>query len=281
MSTHFLSFQRASVGTIGSLWRYPVKSMMGEELRSTEMTQGGVLGDRAYALVDTETGKVVSAKNPNKWPNMFSFHASYLAPPQTGNDLPPVQITLPDGTLTDSNQADVGSIISNALGRSVRLESRVPQTPNLEEYWPDIEELDNRDVVTDEKMPEGTFFDLALIHLLTTSTVDKLRRLYPQGRFEVRRFRPNIVVNTHSEKPDFVENHWVGKTLAIGDNVLLKVTEPCPRCVMTTLSQADLPQDTGILRTAVQNNSGHVGIYANIVQAGAIRCGDEIRIIEG
>jgi uncharacterized protein YcbX len=129
-------------------------------------------------------------------------------------------------------------------------------------------------------MPENTFFDLAIVHLLTISTVDKLRSLYPQGRFEVRRFRPNIVVNTQSEQPDFIENQWIGKTLAIGDNVRLKVTEPCPRCVMTTLAQADLPEDKGILRTALQNNNGHVGIYANVAQTGVIKCGDKIKIID-
>jgi len=267
------------VGSVASLWRYPVKSMMGEELRSTDITKGGLLGDRAFALIDAETHKVVSAKNPKKWPKMFAFSSRYIEPPATANDLPPVRITLPDGTVADSNKTNANSVISNALGRSIQLEYLVPKTPNLEEYWPDIEELDNRDVVTDEKMPEGTFFDLALIHLLTTSTIDELRRLYPQGRFEVRRFRPNIVINTNSNQPAFAENQWIGKTLAIG-NVLLKVTEPCPRCVMTTLPQGDLPRDIGILRTAVQKNDGHVGIYANIIQTGAIKCDDEIRVIE-
>jgi len=270
-----------TVGSIALLQRYPVKSMMGEELRLADMTKSGVLGDRAYALVDTETGKVVSAKNPKKWPTMFSCLASYIDSPQTGSNLPPVRITLPDGTIVNSNQADVNSIISNTLGRSVRLESQVPKTPNLEEYWPDIEELDNRDVVTDEKMPVGTFFDLAIIHLLTTSTIDGLRSLYPQGRFEVRRFRPNIVVSTNPDQPAFAENQWIGKTIAIGNNVLLKVTEPCPRCVMTTLAQGDLPKDTDILRTAVQKNNGHVGIYANVLQSGAIRSGDEVKVVEG
>jgi len=267
-------------GSVVSLWRYPVKSMMGEELRLTDILEYGVLGDRSYALIDTETGKVVSAKNPRKWPNMFSFMSRYVDVPKNGSPLPPVRITLADGTIIDSNQADINSIISNALGRSVRLEALVPQTPNLEEYWPDIAELDNKDVVTDEKMPEGTFFDLANIHLLTTSTLDKLRSLYPQGRFEVRRFRPNIVVNTGSEEPYFTENNWIGKTLAIGDNVLLKVTEPCPRCVMTTLAQGDLPQDSEILRTVLQKNNGHVGIYASVAQAGTVKCGDEIKVID-
>ncbi len=277
MEEKMTSTSNGIIGSVVLLSRYPVKSMMGEELRSTEITEGGVLGDRSYALIDTETGKVVSAKNPPKWPTMFSFHAHYIDPPLKGT-ANAVRITLPDGTITDSNQAELNSIISNALGRAVRLESLVPQTPNLEEYWPDIEELDNRDVVTDENMPEKTFFDLATIHLLTTSTIDKLRNLYPQGRFEARRFRPNIVVNTGSEQADFIENQWVGKTLAIGDNVLLKVTEPCPRCVMTTLRQGDLPEDRDILRTALQNNNGHVGVYASVVQGGAIKCGDEIRV---
>jgi hypothetical protein len=253
--------------------------MMGEEIRSTEVIERGILGDRAYALVDTETGKVVSAKNPKKWPNMFLSYSRYIDSPQVNSSLPPVRINLPDGTTVDSNQSEVNSILSDALGRSVRLESQVPQTPSLEEYWPDIEELDNRDIVTDENMPEGTFFDLAIIHVLTTSTIDKLRSLYPQGRFEVRRFRPNMVVNTISEEPSFIEDEWIGKTLAIGDDVLLKITDHCPRCVMTTLAQGDLPKDTGILRTAAQNNNANVGVYANIVKGGAIKCDDEVRIL--
>jgi len=270
-----------TVGSIVSLWRYPVKSMMGEEIRSTEVIERGILGDRAYALVDTETGKVVSAKNPKKWPSMFLSYSRYIDSPQVNSSLPPVRISLPDGTTVDSNQSDVNSILSDALGRSVRLESKVPQTPSLEEYWPDIEELDNRDIVTDENMPEGTFFDLAIIHVLTTSTIDKLRSLYPQGRFEVRRFRPNMVVNTISEEPSFIEDEWIGKTLAIGDDVLLKITDHCPRCVMTTLAQGDLPKDTGILRTAAQNNNANVGVYANIVKGGVIKCHDEVRILNG
>jgi hypothetical protein len=112
-----------------------------------------------------------------------------------------------------------------------------------EEYWPDIEGLERRDTVTDFGLPEGTFFDCAFVHLLTTATLDRLRVLYPQGRFEGRRFRPNIMVETASGEKDFVENAWIGQVLAIGDVVRLSITGPCPRCVMTTLSQGDLPKD--------------------------------------
>jgi uncharacterized protein YcbX len=113
-----------------------------------------------------------------------------------------------------------------------------------------MEGLEHRDTVTDFGLPEGSFFDCASVHLLTTATLDRLRVLYPQGRFEVRRFRPNIVVETAASQKDFVENTWIGQVLSIGDNIRLSITGPCPRCVMTTLPQGDLPKDLGILRAA-------------------------------
>jgi hypothetical protein len=141
-----------------------------------------------------------------------------------------------------------------------------------------MEGLAHRETVTDEAMPAGTFFDLAVVHVLTTATIDRLREMYPQGRFEVRRFRPNIVVQPASAEKDFVENAWVAHTLVIGDDVRLNVTGPCPRCVMTTLPQGDLPRDPGILRTAAQHNQVNVGVYAAVLRGGMIRRGDPVRI---
>jgi hypothetical protein len=110
--------------------------------------------------------------------------------------------------------------------------------------------------------------------VLTTATIDRLRTLYPAGRFDVRRFRPNILVEAASGDKDFVENAWIGRRLAIGDEARLSVTGPCPRCVMTTLPQGDLPRDPGILRTAALHNQVNVGVYAAVVQGGTIRRGD-------
>jgi uncharacterized protein YcbX len=186
---------------------------------------------------------------------------------------------VPDGTLTDSTQPDVHQILSKVLKREVKLSALPDQrTATAEEYWPDIEGLDHRDTVTDFGLPEGTFFDCAFVHLLTTSTLDRLRGLYPQGRFEVRRFRPNIVVETANGEEDFVENAWIGQMLAIGDAVRLSITGPCPRCVMTTLPQGDLPKDAGILRTAAKHNGANVGVYASISQGGKVRRGDSVRL---
>jgi len=266
----------SSIGTVTSLWRYPVKSMMGEELRSTAVTEKGIFGDRAYALVDMETQKIVSAKNPGKWPNMFSFRSRYISTLKTKENLPAVRITLPNGSVVNSDETNVDAVISSELKRSVKLISIAPQAPQLEEYWSDIEELDNRDIVTDEDMPTGTFFDLANIHLLTVPTLNQLSELYPQGRFEVRRFRPNIVLNGKSGQSGFVENDWIGKTICIGEEVQLKINEPCPRCVMTTLPQSDLPKDTNILRTAAKHNNAKVGVYAEVIHGGTIKCDDEV-----
>src|SRR5467141_996975 len=268
------------VGSIVSLWRYPVKSMMGEELNATEVTKMGLLGDRAYALVDSSDAKVASAKNPRKWPQLFDFRAALADAPRTVVKVPSVRITLPDGTIVTSDQPDIDRILSNVLKRQVKLESALAEqrTATAEEYWPDMEGLEHRNTVTDFGLPEGTFFDCAVVHLLTTATLDRLRALYPQGRFEVRRFRPNIVVETADGKTDFGENAWIGQVLAIGDSVRLSVTGPCPRCVMTTLAQGDLPKDTGILRTAAQHNKANVGIYTSVLECGTVHRGDSVRL---
>lgn len=271
---------RQTLGTVVSLLHYPVKSMQGEELNSAWLTPRGLLGDRSFALISSEDGKVVSAKNPRKWPNMFEFRACYVEPPRPERVLPPVRITLPDGMTVGSDQDDADEILSRCLGRAVSLQTEVPVAPQLEEYWPDMEELDRRDTVTDESMPAGTFFDLAPVHLLSTATLEALQEAHLRGRFEVRRFRPNLVIRLDDPLPGFVENGWIDRVLAFGPEVQLKITGPCPRCVMTTLAQADLPADPQILRTAARQNRAHVGVYASVLRGGLIRRGDALRIVE-
>ncbi|MGI8925994.1 MAG: MOSC domain-containing protein [Tepidiformaceae bacterium] len=279
----------AEAGRITELWRYPVKSMMGEPLTSSEITPAGLIGDRAYALIDSETGKVVSAKNPHRWPDLFHWRALFSEPPQTGKQPPPVQFTMPDGGTIDGGAADAPARLSAALGRDVKLTAQAPAQPELEEYWPDIEGLAHREAVTAERIAsagEGTFFDFSAVHLLTSATLARLSQLYPEGTFDVRRFRPNILVETPAGGEGFVENDWVGKTVVIGD-VRLRVLIPCPRCVMTTLSQPGLAADPGILKTAARHNTvpvgdagamPSVGVYAVVRQGGRVRVGDSIRV---
>jgi len=269
---------QTEVGSVVGLWRYPVKSMMGEELNATDVTERGLLGDRAYAIVDTADGKAATAKNPRKWPRLFEFRATFIESARPAAKVLPVRITLPDGTTVISDQRDLNQILSTALNREVTFRAAQGGAVNAEEYWPDMDGLDHRDTVTDFTLPEGTFFDVAMVHLLTTATIDRLRELYPQGRFEVRRFRPNIVVQPAAGETGFAENDWVGHTLAIGPAVRLNVTGPCGRCVMTTLAQGDLPRDPGILRAAARHNQVNVGVYAAVARGGMIRRGDPVRL---
>jgi MOSC domain-containing protein len=267
----------ADTGKVVSIWRYPIKSMLGEELNSSYVTERGLVGDRAYALIDKETGKVASAKNPRKWERLFDFRSMFVDPPQAPENIPPIRITLPDGTQIFSGKdkdENTDQTLSMALGRDVKLIRASLEKPSYEEYWPDIDGLAQRETVTDEAMPSQTFFDIAVIHLLTTSAINRLRELYPDGRFEVRRFRPNIVVESASGEKDFIENLWIGKKLTIGDDVVLRVTGPCTRCVMITLPQGDLPRDLGILHTVARYNQVNVGVYASVLRGGTVHRGD-------
>jgi len=192
-----------------------------------------------------------------------------------------------------SDQPNANAVLSRFFEREVTLAKTAPDSPALEEYWPDIDGFAHRETVTDESIalsaPKGSFFDYAVAHIITINTLNRLRELYPQGRFEVRRFRPNVVVTAGKGEPDFVENSWVGLTVDVGESLVFKVTNPCPRCVMTTLPQADLPQDHGILRAAAQHNQQphvpalgqpmpSVGVYANVLRSGTVRRGDHLRM---
>jgi len=134
------------VGSVGALWRYPVKSMMGEELNSCGVTDRGLLGDRQFAVVDRATGKVGGAKNPRKWGNFFDFRATYPQPPRMGAAAPRARITLPDGAQVTTGQTDLEQVLSRVFGRDVAVEEARPGPRSTgataEEYWPDMAGLD-------------------------------------------------------------------------------------------------------------------------------------------
>ncbi|MDQ5857629.1 MAG: MOSC domain-containing protein [Acidobacteriota bacterium] len=280
-------------GTVRSLWRYPVKSMLGEELDSSEIGGRGLTGDRAWALV-ADDGKVASAKNPRKWAKLFDCRAAFVESPRSPDALPAVRITLPDGRVVRTDDVEANRVLSDALGREATLTAVAPDAPVLEELWLDGSP-DGR-AVTDERFakgsPAGTFFDFGVVHLVTTATLARLSELAPESRFDPRRFRPNLLVLTEGES-GFVENAWIGRTIAVGDEVRLEVTDPCVRCVMTTLAQEDLPADAAVLRTVARHNrvvggehrgpdgvyAASVGVYARVAAGGVVRRGDRIRVV--
>jgi uncharacterized protein YcbX len=288
------------VGIVESLWRFPVKSMRGEQLGETAVTGRGVLGDRAYALIDTDTGRVVSAKSAKLYPNILNCGAKFVEPPRSDADMPPVHISLPDGTVLRSDATDVDRALSAYFRRNVALRRSAPEDFTVDQYHPDVEGADpagNRDAVVPQKLgsalfaslemesplPVGSFLDVFPVSVLTSSTLAKLTRQQPQSRFDVRRFRMNVILKTESD--GFVENEWIGHTLGFGETTRLSVALHDPRCVMVTLAQDDLPRDTDILKALVRDNRVQLGdlgafpcagVYAVVAASGAIRVGAKV-----
>ena len=166
-----------AVGAVKALWRFPVKSMRGEQLEAADVTEAGLVGDRAYALVDKETGKVRSGKTPRLGSNLLGCRAAFVEAPEPSAEHPHVRITLPDGNSVRSDAPDVDARLSGLLGRPVKLERAAPEEFTIDQYYPDIEDLDpegHRDTVTESKLgsaffaeaglpsavPVGAFFDL-------------------------------------------------------------------------------------------------------------------------
>jgi uncharacterized protein YcbX len=264
----------ADLGIVAAVWRFPMKSVMGESLNAALVTGKGIVGDRAYALVDTD-GRISTAKIPRKWGALYSSRARYLEEPAAGV-LPPAEVTLPEGQRVLTSDDGFASRMSELLGREVRLITEKLEGLRLES--PPLGQVPgSEDEPTMDFPVVNGFFDLGTLHLLTTATIEKLKSLSPATRFEPRRFRPNIVVESPAGAEGFVENEWPGRTLAIGNEVKVKVTMPTIRCVVTTLAQDDLPRDPTVLETAAQHNSANVGVYAMVEQGGLIRRGDRIR----
>ena len=285
-------------GTVGALWRFPVKSMLGEELDEVDVDEGGIVGDRAFALVDVQTGKVASAKHPKVWPDLLRCRASYVAPPGVDEPSPPVRIELADGTSVMSDAPEVDAVLSRFFGREVWLARAAPEDFTIDQYHPDQEHLDpqgHRDEVTETKLgnalfnevgmpsplPEGSFLDVFPVSVMTTSALDHLGGLQPGSTFDVRRFRMNVIVATAEH--GFVENSWIGGAIDVGERVKLAVPVPDPRCVMTTVAQDGLERDPQVLKALAKHNrldfAGAglypcAGVYAVVASSGTIRTGD-------
>jgi class 3 adenylate cyclase/uncharacterized protein YcbX len=277
----------AVLGSVDTIWRYPVKSMAGEEIPVAKMTARGMLGDRVYALVDKASNRTATVRS---WAApLLNYRVQFVTEPDVGAPVPDVRITLPGGLELTTSDPDIHHRLSAAFDRNLTMMATAPaglMVEHPDEHYhgaiPDLKELP----IAMGAAP-GEFFDYGCVHLLATSTIDHLQSLYPQGRFDVRRFRPNFVVRTQAEP--FIENSWIGHTIAVGDEVVLRITIPCPRCVSMILPQFDLPHDPGILRTIAQHNMQDLGdfgmlpcagVYADVVRPGRIRRGDTMRYID-
>jgi uncharacterized protein YcbX len=275
---------RSQVGVVKELFRYPVKSMLGERLSEVEIGQKGVIGDRAWALREIN-GRIVTGK---KWANMLGFRASYEGRPEPAQ-LAPVKITLPDGSSVHADDSNASDVISNYLQRPVKLERARPDEHSRAEIDPatvfgDVGVADVNPDFTEATLPDtfglppGTFFDSAMIHIVATGTLEHLRSLIgADARLDPRRFRPNIVVETDPRLAGFIEDEWLGATLEAGE-VKIVALQQALRCVMTTHQQSELVRDLRILRAAAQHHKAKVGVFASIGAPGKVRVGDPVCI---
>ena len=275
-----------TIGKIKALYHYPVKSMAGVPVDTVELGPTGVVGDRVFALRERD-GRIVTAKRTT---HLLECKARFLTPPKAGQ-LPEVEIELPDGTRLSSRDPGISGQLSSFLGREVSFE---PWQAAQQNYG----ELDAETIFADVPIQEalagkkrqlppdadrydlapGTFFDSAHLHLLTTGTLEHLQTLIgADASLDVRRFRPNILIETEPELNGFVEDGWLGKELLIGDHVTIVEIWPTLRCVMTTLPQQELPKDPRILRTIVKAHENHLGVFAATGVAGMIQVGDPIQ----
>jgi uncharacterized protein YcbX len=283
------------------LWRFPVKSMLGEQVDVVEVGEGGIVGDRAYAARDRQTGKVASAKNPKLWPGLLACRAAFVEAPRPGDELPPVRIDLADGDSVLSDAPEANAVLSRFFGRDVELAQAAQHGYTIDQYHPDEENYDpggHRDEVVEARMgaalfdeqglpsavPEGSFFDAFPLSVLTSSSLEQLSEFEPQSRFDARRFRMNVIVDTPAR--GFVENDWLGRRLAIGDDVRIAVARPDPRCVMPSLAQEELPRDPGVLKALGHNRidvAGSLypcaGIYAVVEATGTIHGNDQVGLL--
>jgi uncharacterized protein len=274
---------QSQVGVVKELFRYPVKSMLGERLTEVEIGLKGVVGDRAWAVREPN-GRIVTAK---KWANMLGFSAAFEGTPLP-DKLPSVKITLPDGRSVQADDPRASDVISSYLGRAVKLERAQPDEHSRAEIDPttvfgNVAVAKVSPGFTEATLPDsfglrhGTFFDSAMIHVVATGSLAHMRLLIgADAQLEPRRFRPNIVVETDPRLTGFVEDEWLGGTLEAGSAVKIVALQQALRCVMTTHAQSELLCDLRILRTAAQHHSAKLGVFASVGAPGRVRVGDAV-----
>jgi hypothetical protein len=287
------------VGQLEEIRRYPVKSLGGETLEEVELGAGGLPGDRAWAVRDEVRGGIRGAK---KIPALMRLQSRYAkTPAATGSS--PAEITLPDGSTIETGDPEASERISKAIDHRVTLWPLLPADaldhyrrgapshenieqelravfgrmpdeplPNLALFPPEIMEFES---------PPGTYFDVSSLMVMTRASLDEMQKRVPESRFDVRRFRPNILIGGAASAnggDSFPEQDWRGRRLQIGE-AILAITVECPRCVMTTHGFEDLPKDPTIMRSLVKEAGGNLGVYATVETPGRMRVGDPVRLL--
>ena len=272
-----------------NIYRYPVKSMMGESMSEVNIGETGIPGDRSWAVRDEKRGGIRGGK---KIPQLMMLAA------QSGPTAP--LITAPDGDSASASSEHINEWLSGKLNHPVTLWPLLPAdqldhyrrgAPDTEDFEQELRSVFGRlpdeplpdlagfEEVLEFESPPGTYFDAFSLSIMSQQSLATMNQLDGESRFDVRRFRPNLLVDIPDTDHPFPEQAWIGKMLSIG-SVKLRIEMTCPRCSMTTHGFDDLPRDTEIMRQLVNQCDGNLGIYASVQTPGQISIEDHIEISE-
>ena len=277
-----------STASVATIYRYPVKSMMGETLSETDIREAGIPGDRGWAVRDEKRGGIRGGK---KIPQLMTLAA------KSGTAAP--LITAADGNSASASSERINHWLGGKLNHPVTLWPLLPAdqlahyrrgAPDNEDFEQELRAVFGR--LPDEPLPDlagfeellefesppGSCFDAFPISIISQRSLNTMNQLEGESRLDVRRFRPNLLVDVPGSDHPFPEQAWVGKTLAIG-SVTLKIDTTYPRCAITTHGFDDLPQDPQIMRKRVANSEGSLGIYALVVKVGKVATGDSVSVM--
>lgn len=287
--------------TVLELWRFPVKSMGGGRVERVRVDGRGVHADRLWAVRDVEKGVTASAR---RVPVLLGCSARYLSEPGADagpGNVPMVVVTFPDGRELAGDDPAMNTALSELAGREMRLvalpaagdtsQHRMSISDSLanfraaevrkdfglaeDEALPDTSVFSTKDIITLARYstPPGSFVDLSPVHLMSTAS---LRQLSPSAEpYDVRRFRPNVLVEAGEDGQEFPESSWVGGELVVG-SARLRVSIPTIRCVVPTRPQPGIELDKTITRQLAQRTDRFLGVYADVSAPGVISVGDHI-----
>jgi uncharacterized protein len=252
-----------ALGTVAQCWRYPVKSMQGRPSGELLITAAGVDGDRAWAVIDVAANRILSAKR-----------AAALLGARASDDA----IELPDGSTIAIEDPDASLALSRWLARDVRLAR--PRPGEQFAYQMTFDPPNDDAEYFDIPAPEGSFVDLAPLHLVTTATLAGCATARPDLDWDVRRFRPNLVIDLDGDA--FCEDRWSGQAIQVGTQAVLEVVQPTVRCAMPLRAQPGLQRQPRLFSALNELNAAfpnHLGVYAQVWSPGPIRVGDPVILV--
>jgi uncharacterized protein YcbX len=246
---------------LDAIWRYPVKSLQGEKLSEAVIDSSGLRGDRCRGVHDETTGKILTGRREP----LLLLAAASLA-----DDGEP-DIVLPSGDVCRGSGPVTDAALSDWLKRSVTLVGALGAPGGEAEYFADA--TDDTSPAIEWTMPADRFVDAMPLLLLTTASLRAGAALHPSGDWNVRRFRPNLVVDVDAE--GWVEDAWCGHTLQIGSTSLLP-RQPCIRCTMVTRPQPELDRDVDIYKSIARYHGGTLGVWTQVHTPGSVRTSDPV-----